>query len=151
MKIVAFQAGIHEASAAAFDEYQLVAAVSEERLNRVKGWGNAIPWLAIDEVMHIAGWSRNDVDVIAMTRGYFPTHYYRFPVTSDLKYTLDRWRGHERTYRDIGTVARRLGTKDTISIFRGDQFLKENSFRPDNKLHFANHHEGHALAVLFFT
>ena len=151
MKILAFQPGIHEASAAAFDDYRLVGAVSEERLNREKGWGNAIPWLAVDEVLSIAGWSRKDVDAIALTRGYFPTHYYRFPLAKDIQYTFDRWRGRERTYRDVGTVARRLGTADTMSIFRADQFLKENSFRPDTKIHFANHHEGHALAALFFT
>jgi carbamoyltransferase len=69
MKILAFQSGVHEASAAAFDGYRLIAAVAEERLNRVKGWGDAIPWLAIDEVLRIAGWSRHDVDVIAVTRG----------------------------------------------------------------------------------
>ncbi len=151
MKILAFQSGVHEASAAAFDDYRLVAAVSEERLNRVKGWGDAIPWLAVDEVLSIAGWSRHDVDAIAMTRGYFPTHYYRFPLIKDLQYTFNRWRGRERTYRDIGTVARRLGTANTMSIFRADRFLKENSFRADTKVHFANHHEAHALAALFFT
>jgi carbamoyltransferase len=151
MKILAFQPGVHEASAAVFDGYRLIAAVSEERLNRIKGWGDAIPWLAVDEVLRIAGWSRHDVDAIAMTRGYFPTHYYRFPLLRDLGYTVARWRGRERTYRDIGTVSRRLGTSDTLSIFRGDRFLRENAFRADVKLHIANHHEAHALAALFYT
>jgi carbamoyltransferase len=151
MKILAFQAGVHEASAAAFDDYRLIAAVTEERLNRIKGWGDAVPWLSIDEVLRIAGWSRHDVDAIAMTRGYLPTHYYRLPLVMDLRYTVQRWSGRERTYRDIGTVARRLGTTDTLSIFRADRFLKENSFRSDIPVHFVNHHEGHALGALFFT
>jgi carbamoyltransferase len=151
MKILAFQSGVHEAAAAAFEDYRLLAAVSEERLNRIKGWGDAIPWLAIDEVLRIAGWSRNEVDAIAMTRGYFPTHYLRLPLHKDLKYTVDRWRGRERTHRDIGTMARRLGTADTLSIFRAERFLRENAFRNDTKVHFANHHEAHALAALFFT
>ena len=151
MKILAFQPGIHEASAAAFDDYRLVAAVSEERLNRIKGWGDAIPWLSVDEVLSIAGWSRHDVDAIAMTRGQFPAHYYRFPLRHDLKYTLDRWRGRERGYRSMITVGRRFGTADPLSIFRTDRFLQENSFRADTKVHFANHHEAHALAALFFT
>ena len=151
MKILAFQPGVHEASAAVFDGYRLIAAVSEERLNRIKGWGDAIPWLAVDEVLRIAGWSRHDVDAIAMTRGYFPTHYYRFPLLRDLSYTIARWRDRERTYRDIGTVSRRLGTSDTLSVFRGDRFLRENAFRADVKLHIANHHESHSLAALFYT
>ncbi|HEY1542501.1 MAG TPA: carbamoyltransferase C-terminal domain-containing protein [Xanthobacteraceae bacterium] len=151
MKILAFQPGVHEASAAVFDGYRLIAAVSEERLNRVKGWGDAIPWLAIDEVLRITGWSRDAVDAIAMTRGYLPTHYYRFPLLRDIGYTIARWRERERTYRDIGTVSRRLGTADTLSLFRTDRFLRENAFRADVKLHIANHHESHALAALFYT
>ena len=151
MKILAFQPGVHEAAAAVFDGYRLIAAVSEERLNRIKGWGDAIPWLAVDEVLRIAGWSRHDVDAIAMTRGYFPTHYYRFPLLRDLGYTVARSRDRERTYRDLGTVSRRLRTSDTLSVFRGDRFLRENAFRADVKLHIANHHEAHALAALFYT
>ncbi len=32
-----------------------------------------------------------------------------------------------------------------------ERFLKDNSFRPDTPIHFANHHEAHALAALFYT
>ena len=151
MKILAFHAGAHDASAAAFEDYQLVAAVAEERLNRIKGWGGAIPWLSIDEALGIAGWSRNDVDAIALTRGVFPTQYYRLPLRWDLKYALDRRLDREQTHRNMVTIARRLGTSDSSSIFRRERFLEENSFRADTALHFVNHHEGHALAALFFT
>ncbi len=151
MRILAFQGGKHNASAAAFDDYRLLAAVEEERLVRQKGWGNAVPWLAIDEVLRVAGWMRNDVDVIAFTRGMMPTHYLRFPLGRDLYYTMRRGLGRERPYRDVAVASQRFGTTDTLSFFRGDQFLKENSFRPDVRLHVANHHEAHALAALFFT
>jgi carbamoyltransferase len=80
---LAFQSGAHDASAAAFEDYRLVAAVQEERLRREKGWGRAIPWLAIDEVQ-IAGWSRYDVDAVAAIRGAFPLHYFRFPLMRDI-------------------------------------------------------------------
>ena len=36
---MAFHAGMHDSSAAVFDDYAMVAAVSEERLTRVKGSG----------------------------------------------------------------------------------------------------------------
>ena len=75
MRILAIHAGIHDASTAAFDDYNLVAAVSEERLTRIKGYGQSVPWLGIDEVLRIAGWSRNDVDAIALTRGFHPTYH----------------------------------------------------------------------------
>src|SRR5215475_9207856 len=100
MRILAFQSGLHDASAAAFDDYQLVAAVQEERLRREKGWGNDVPWLAIDEVLRIAGWSRYDVDVVASIRGVFPLHYFRFPLYRDLYYTLRKGIGYERQQRD---------------------------------------------------
>ena len=36
MRILTFQSGLHDASAAAFDDYEVVAAVQEERLRRQK-------------------------------------------------------------------------------------------------------------------
>ena len=58
MRILAINSCVHDASAAAFDEYELVAAVAEERLNRKKGFGGELPWRAVDEVLGAAGWSR---------------------------------------------------------------------------------------------
>jgi predicted NodU family carbamoyl transferase len=88
VRILSFQSGLHDASAAAFEDYRLVAAVQEERLRREKGWGNDVPWLAIDEVLRIAGWARNEVDVIALIRGVFPLHYFSFPLPRDIYYTV---------------------------------------------------------------
>src|SRR5262249_28955684 len=87
LRILAIHAGMHDSSAAAFDEYRLVAAASEERFTRVKGQGESIPWLAIDEVLRTAGWRRNDIDAIATTRGWFPTYHDRFSLPRELYYT----------------------------------------------------------------
>jgi len=151
MRIIAINAGVHDTSAAAFDDYELVAAVSEERLTRIKGYGRAVPWLGIDEVLRIAGWSRSDVDAIALTRGFHPTYHLRMPFWRELRYALDRMRGPERDYRDIAVLGRRLGTADTLSIFHSERFLRDGAFRKDVKIYFANHHEAHALAALFYT
>src|SRR5258708_39953858 len=51
----------------------------------------------------------------------------------------------------MGVVGDWLGITDMHELFRGERFLKDNSFRPDTKIHFANHHEAHALAALFYT
>ena len=151
MRILAIHAGMHDSSAAAFDDYELVAAVSEERMTRVKGSGEKVPWLSIDEVLRIAGWRRNDVDAIATTRGWFPTHDYRFSLPRELWYTLKRWQGKERTHRELAVLSHRFGITDTHKLFRADRFLKDNSFRPDTQIYFANHHASHALAALFYT
>ena len=151
MRILAIHAGMHDSSAAAFDDYELVAAVSEERMTRVKGSGEKVPWLSIDEVLRIAGWRRNDVDAIATTRGWFPTHDYRFSLPRELWYTLKRWQGKERTHRELAVLSHRFGITDTRKLFRADRFLKDNSFRADTQIYFANHHASHALAALFYT
>ena len=150
VRILSFQSGLHDASAAAFEDYRLVAAVQEERLRREKGWGNDVPWLAIDEVLRIAGWSRHDVDVIAAIRGVFPLHYFSFPLPRDLYYTARKHMGRERLHRDLSNAINRSGTGED-KLFRSDRFLAENGFRADTQLRFVNHHEAHALAALFFT
>lgn len=53
-----------EASAALLRDGQLVAAVSEERLNRKKLW-YGMPRLAIDEVLRLAGLKLSQVDIVA--------------------------------------------------------------------------------------
>jgi carbamoyltransferase len=151
LRILAFQPGPHDGAAAVFDDYRLVAAIAEERISRIKGDGHSAPWLAIDEVLRIAGWARNEVDVIALTRGRHPTYYLRVPLLRQLRYTLERWRGNGRDYRDLAILSYRLGITDAKKLFDADRFLKDNIFRPDTRVHFANHHEAHALAALFHT
>lgn len=151
MRILAFHTSTHDASAAAFADYQLIAAVQEERLRREKGWGAAVPWLAIDEVLRIAGWRRNDVDAIALIRGHFPRHYLRFPLPRELYYTALRWHGSDRATRSLENLCYRYRIVDPLRLFRAGDFLDENGFRPDTRVHFANHHEAHALTALFHT
>ena len=151
MHILAFQSSLHDASAAAFEDYRLVAAIAEERLRREKGWGNDIPWLAIDEVLHIAGWSRGDVDAIATIHGVFPLHYFRFSPMREFYYKTRKVLGHERLKRDLSHICTRNHTSDASRFFRADRFLAENGFRPETKIFFANHHAAHALAALFHT
>jgi len=151
MRILAFQSGLHDGAAAAFDDYRLIAAVAEERLRREKGWGDDVPWLAIDEVLRIAGWSRFDVDAIATIRGIFPLHYFKFSPARDLYYAARKALGRERYNRDISHACTAHGTADPYRLFRVERFLHENGFRPGTPMHFANHHGAHALAALFHT
>ena len=151
MRILAFHPGAHDSSAAVFDDYRLVAAVQEERLTRLKGSGDGVPWLAIDEVLRIAGWTRRDVDAIASTRAFYPSTYLRLPLRRELDHAVRRWSGREPGLREMWRECQRQGTTDTGAIFAAARFLDLNGFRPDTKYHFANHHEAHALPALFFT
>lgn len=151
MRILAFHPGCHDATAAAFEDYRLVAAVEEERLTRQKGSGGGVPWIAIDEVLRIAGWSRADVDAIVCTRSFFPWQYFRYPLHKEVGYGIRRWLGEDLRQRDLMVHCQLRRTTDTLSVFRTEAFLAESGFRPDTVLTFANHQEAHALAALFYT
>src|SRR5438552_18606463 len=101
MHILAFQSGLHDASAGAFEDYRLAEAIAEERVRREKGWGNDIPWLAIDEVLHIAGCSQGDVEAIATIHGVFPLHYFRFSPMRALYYKTRTVLGQARLMGDL--------------------------------------------------
>ena len=151
MRILTFYPGCHDSSAAAFDDYQLLAAVEEERLTRRKGSGEGVPWLAIDEVLRIAGWSRSDVDVIVALRSFFPWQYFHHGLYRRYDYAVQRRLGLDRKLRDLVVHCQLRGTADAKAVFRTDAFLRDHGFRPDTILEFANHHEAHALASLFYT
>lgn len=61
---------LSDASAAILRDGELIAAVSEERLNREKLW-HGVPHRAIDEVLRLSGLSLEEVDLIA-THGKAP-------------------------------------------------------------------------------
>jgi carbamoyltransferase len=56
--ILGVHSGSHDAAAALFEDYELKAAISLERLTRNKGDGTRHPDLAIDEVLSIADATR---------------------------------------------------------------------------------------------
>ena len=57
----------------------------------------------------------------------------------------------ERDQRDTRDPVRRHGTAETLRLFHAERFLRDSAFRPDTSHPFANHHESHALAALFYT
>ena len=66
----------HEASAVLFDDDRLLAAVSNERLSRVKNDGGRLSDLAIDEVLRLAGRSRAQIERLALLYTFFPEEYF---------------------------------------------------------------------------
>ena len=86
--ILGVHSGSHDAAAALFEDYELKAAISLERLTRNKGDGTRHPDLAIDEVLSIAGATRRDVDVVCYSRSLLP---WRRTVTADFRTMGERW------------------------------------------------------------
>src|SRR4051812_32939379 len=83
----------HEASAVLFQGTQVLAAVSNERLSRIKNDGGKLTDLAIDEVLRISGHARSDVEQLALLHTFFPEEYVmRESFAKELERKFIRWR-----------------------------------------------------------
>jgi carbamoyltransferase len=151
MIILGINNGLHDASAAIFDDYELIAAVQLERLTRIKSAGRGVPWECIQEVLDIANVRLNEIDVVAMGRMALPVEYFVH---------FRGWRWLREKYRtriegaDMRSVARemlRSGARSEREIFDVDRYMRDHGFRADARLFFYNHHEAHALPTLFYS
>ncbi len=151
MIILGIHSGFHDAAAALFDDYRLIAAVSLERLTRRKGDGRGVPTECIDEVLEIAGLRRQDVDTIVSTRGALPWRYFsHFRGGRLIEGKLRQLLGREKL-KDMTIELRRAGEMQAERIFNAALFNTDHDFRADTAVCFANHHFAHALPSLFFT
>ena len=152
MIILAFHAGYHDASAVLFEDYELRAAVSLERLTRRKGdGGGRVPEPCVDEVLAIAGLGRGDVDEVATSRSALPLRYFRhLRGVRRIEQRVRLAAGREKP-KDVAIELRRAGTADAGSIFDSRRFLDDLGFTRARGLHFYNHHRAHALPTLFYT
>ena len=149
---LAIHAGTHDSSAAAFDDYQLVAAVSGGAADPPKGRATACRGSRSTRCCASPAGRARDVDAIATTRALVPTHYLRLSAAGGAHYTFDRWRGRERAHaRARGASAIAAAPPTRVDSSAPTAFCGDHSFRPDTQIHFANHHEAHALAALFYT
>ncbi len=149
MLILSLHHGPHDSSAALFDDYRVVAAVAEERLNRIKGSGG-FPERAIEEVLRIGSLAPRDVDALVCTRAFFLRRYYTYWRPHErLREELRRLTGREKI-REMNVVVSKLG-RSAYDVFDAAAFLADLGLRPDTRLYFSNHHFAHALPSLFFT
>ncbi|HZT89562.1 MAG TPA: carbamoyltransferase C-terminal domain-containing protein [Stellaceae bacterium] len=150
MLILSLHHGPHDSSAALFDDYTLLAAVAEERLNRIKGSGG-FPERSLAEVLRVAGVARRDVDVLVCTRTYFLRRYYtHWTPRERVRENLRRLAGREKL-REMNVVLGKDPSRSAYDIFDAAAFLADLGLRPDARLFFSNHHLAHALPALFFT
>ena len=101
----------------------MLAAIAEERLNRIKGAGG-FPEQSIAEVLRIAGVERRDVDVLVCTRGFFRRRYYTYWRPHErLREGMRRLTGHEKT-REMNVVVGKLG-RSAYEVFDAAAFLSD--------------------------
>ena len=150
MLILSLHSGPHDSSAALFDDYRLLAAVAEERLNRVKCSGG-FPDQSIAEVLRISGVERRQVDVLVSTRCLFQRHYFNHRRPHErLREEVRRLTGRSKQH-EISLVLRKNPGNRAADIFNSSALLADLGLRRDARVFFSNHHFSHALPSLFFT
>jgi carbamoyltransferase len=151
MLILGLSPTSHDSTACLFDDYRLLAAVSQERLSRRKADGGRIPIEAMDECLAIAGRRREDVDAVVLNRSLYAEGYYRhFTGYRFVKARLRRALGIEK-HKYMDAECHRYRRADSLAMFDAPRFLANHGFRPDADLSFCNHHLAHALPCLFHT
>lgn len=141
----------HDATAALFADGTLLAAIAEERLERVKCCGGTIPRLAIEEVLRVTGARRRDVDRIGMMCGYFPRNYVGRPSATARTPPADQGADDQAIWAGEMPREVRGGTTTCARGFRSEVFLEEQGFRPDTKISFHAHHAAHAVLGGFYS
>ncbi len=151
MLLLGVHSGYHDACAALYDDYKLVAAVAQERLTRRKIDGGRVPTEAIDECLAIAGVERKDVGALVLGRAAFPARFYsHLPLDRALEARVRRLVGKEK-HKSMERECVRYRRSDSEAMFRAGDFLGALGLPPGIRLRFFNHHEAHALPTLFHT
>ena len=150
MRVLGINDG-HNAAACLYEDGQIIAAVQEERLCRVKNW-SGMPTQAIDFVLKTAGISPGRVDWAAIN-GY----HAAFPMTREqLLEEYERNNDWDKTAqrklkRMIRAGAKSLGMLERIRSRRQDDRVKELLALgfPRERIVFVEHHTAHASAAYY--
>jgi carbamoyltransferase len=153
MYLLGIHNSAHDAAACLFRDYQLLAAVSLERLTRKKGAGvcaeQELPIPAIDECLDVAGIGRADVDVVCATRDHWELQSYALRGRLRLKQKVFHLLGRKRLPR-MTYMMQKLGVSDALEIFDTDSFRARYGF-DKAEIYFANHHFAHGIAAYFYS
>jgi carbamoyltransferase len=145
----------HEASAVLFEGGRLLAAISDERLTRVKNDGGRLSDAAIDAVLGLAARKRSEVECLALLWSFFPEEYFiRETWYRQIERRFSRWR-HKRAERPQMLLANfverlRLRGKSFEAHFLRDEFLRGEGFTHATA-GFFGHHDAHALAAAAYS
>src|ERR1700735_3074905 len=149
MLILSVHAAAHDSAAALFSDYELLAAVQQERLTRHKGAGG-LPTAAIDEVLSIAGVGRRAIEQLVLTRAHYPVRFFALGPYKRLEDRVNRYLGKERN-KDIVNEMIRAGVDEADAVFDTGALLRHFGLSENLPVFFNQHHLAHALSALFHT
>lgn len=131
----------HNASACLLKDAQIVAAVAEERLTRIKNEAG-YPKRAVEEVLKIAGCAAGDIDMVALgsrfmhhREFFFSWDWYRKGYADQLK-DINNDSGQRKYFLEERANERRSAITQHLGIF-------------SEKIVIVEHHEAHAAAAYF--
>lgn len=158
MSLILGIASSHDSSACIFRDGRLVAAVSEERMSRIKCDGYRIPHLAIAEVLRLAGVQANEVTGVALICGFFPERYFHHltlgkRLEAKLKALKNNLAGNDERYINANDILKRLNGSLSVlkTYFRTDEFLADHDLPAGIPVSFFDHHETHAVCAAFYS
>ena len=139
----------HDAGACLFRDFELVAFCKEERVSRVKNDGGFFGLLSIDEVLRIAGISRDQVDTVAFTRMGFPLECFR-QTSKPVKDFVRQALGKNRS-RLLASEMRKQQIWNEEEVLEYSTVRKIMGLRGDCEVVFTNHHYAHILGSFKYT
>jgi carbamoyltransferase len=155
--ILGIQSG-HESSAVLFENGRLVAAVSDERLSRIKNDGGRLSDLAIDEVLRLGGHRRADIDSLALLYTFFPEEYFlRETWLKEMERRFSRRKRRrlngEKPQMLLSNFIERLQRrgKSFEAHFLRDKFLRGEGFVRASSTRFFDHHDSHAVGAAVYS
>jgi carbamoyltransferase len=140
----------HDAGAALANEHGLIAAVGQERVDRIKNSG-AFPWGAIDAVLDIAGVREADIGRVVVGSGFTPSfllrllpgfHKSKKEESSQFSPTLNGYIVYQSILQRAGLAGAEVAACKAVLRHR----LKGRHFA-DAELILMDHHTAHAEAA----
>ncbi len=118
MLILSIHAAAHDSAAALFCDYELLAAVQQERLTRRKGAGG-LPLAAIGEVLEIAGVTCREVDALVLTRERITRcpFFQARALQANFEDRVNLYLGKERNKDVVNEMIRQAGADAASAVF----------------------------------
>ena len=139
---------LSDASACILSDGKVLAAVSEERLNRKKLW-NGIPLLAINEVIKLSGINKDNIDLIA-THGIKEASVNKLVFENKIKAINKSNLTEEKKQSQINQLKIRMEHEKYVIEVRTPQYInKIRELFPKKEIEVFDHHECHASSAYF--
>lgn len=161
MNILSLHSG-HDASVALLRDGKVVAAISEERLSRIKCDSDDLPLLSLEELYKFTDSSPADADFLALLMTFMPEEYFvRETLYKELERKWVRTRRRLKSYLKgetfksvllVGNLADKLKKREKAleDHFRWEKFRRDFGFN-SVRWKFYDHHSAHAWPAVYFS